>query len=115
MRDFIPLIPERTITSINSPEKSDIQNNLINIENIPKALSNFYGNIEKDDKIHLTLGGDAASIKLIPETGMSASYTYMALPLDKNLKSFPIYICPTKNGASSKEILEKIRLYNLYD
>lgn len=104
LRDFIPLIPERTLFAINGPEKSEIKNSILDIENIPNVLSNFYPDINK--KIHVTLGGDAASIKLIAESGKTAAYVFKILPLDKNLKPIPIYICQTKNGTSNKEILK---------
>lgn len=104
LRDFIPLIPERTLFAINGPEKGEIKNSILDIENIPNVLSNFYPDINK--KIHVTLGGDAASIKLIAESGKTAAYVFKILPLDKNLKPIPIYICQTKNGTSNKEILK---------
>lgn len=83
LQDFLPVIPERSIFTINSPEKNQIREHLSNSEKVPEILSNYFKDSSDDKKTHLVLGGDAASVKLIPESGLSAVYTYMALPFDK--------------------------------
>ena len=107
LRDFLQLIPESTLREINSPRKNYLKDCLISIQKIPIILSQYYPSASIENKVHLTLGGDAASIKTIQELGLSAIYNYMALPLKKNLKPCSIHICPTRNGTSPAEIVEK--------
>ena len=74
---------------MNSSEKNEIQNLLKDTDNIPKILSIFYPDSTKENKTHLTLGDDAASVKLIPESSKTAVYSYMAIPQEKAKKSIP--------------------------
>lgn len=107
IRDFLPLIPQRTLRTINYPEKVYFKNCLLEVENIPKILAYYYPDSSLENQVHLTLGGDAASIKTIIESGLPSMYNFMALPLEKNRKPVSLHICSTRNGTSSKEIVEK--------
>ena len=107
IRNFLPLIPERTLRTINSPEKFYLKSSLTDIQHIPDLISQFHPDASENSPVHMTIGGDAASIKTILESGLSSMYTFMALPLEKSRKTNSIYICPTINGTSSEEIVEK--------
>ena len=109
-RNFLMLMPERTLRSINSPEKNYLKFCLTELEGIQQILFQFYPDACIEKPVHLTLGGDAASIKTILESGLSSFYNFMALPLEKKRKTASIHVCPTNNGTSSKEIVEKCEI-----
>ena len=103
--DFIPLIPNRTLFDSFVNARNKKRNQLLFPNEIPFSLENYYMTDKTDDPIHITLGGDAASIKIIPESGNSAIYVHMALPLRKDLKPIPLNITPTTNGSSNQKIV----------
>ena len=103
--DFIPLISNRILFDSYVNARNEKRNQLLFQKEIPFSLENYYLTDETDDPIHITLGGDAASIKIIPESGNSAIYVHMALPLRKELKPIPLNITPTTNGSTNQKIV----------
>lgn len=73
---------------INSSEKNDIQKLLTNSDNIPEILSSFYPDSTEENKTHLTLGGDAASVNLT-----KPPFIHLWQYLKKNIKNLYLYSC----------------------
>lgn len=104
IRKFLPILPGSMIRSETQLVRKMLKNNLLDINQIPTMLNDLYGDVEN---MHVTIGGDAASIKPVSEKGNSAVYTFMILPIKKIYKTFPLHMTITQNGASNKEIVNK--------
>lgn len=83
--NFLPKIPIRTIYDNYSSIRHQKNDELCNVDSIQSLLSNNYQfeDEEKNSVEHITLAGDAASIKRMTESRNSAIYTYLAVPLKK--------------------------------
>lgn len=104
LQHFIPIIPERTCRDMLKDPRDKMKSDICSINNFLNIVKSQLNN-----PIPLTLGGDAASIKPFGEKCLTSMYTYMILALSKSYHVFPIHICPTTNGTSSQDIVDKYK------
>lgn len=104
IRKFLPVLPGSFIRSETHIMRNTLKANLLDINQIPSILYDLYQNSEG---MHVTIAGDAASIKPVSEKGDSAVYTFMIVPIKKMYKNHPLHMMITQNGSSSPEVVSR--------
>ena len=104
LHSFLPFLSKTQIKEETMSQRAEFEYDIKHVENIKKILdSNF------KEKIPVVIGGDAASVNPVFESSLNSIYLYMILPLLKEFKPLPIHATSTKNGSSSKFIVDRFK------
>lgn len=120
LQKTLPVLSPSACKYFINPLKTEIKNMLTDKKYILPLLEIYYKDLIKfenhkpQERIRITLAGDAASLKPLNNSKNEAVYVFHFLPLDGRLPPAVIHMMPCKNGPSSQEVLNTFEEISVY-